>query len=68
MDKEKLLSHSVSNCIACAVEHTELQQAMPLRPLFRGENEENLYGPLEQVSAKEFARTHYDKINSLAVP
>jgi hypothetical protein len=67
MDKKSQQSHSVSNCIACAVEHTELQQAMPLRPLFRCENEENLHGPLEQVSAKEFARAHYDKINSLCL-
>lgn len=67
MDKKSQRSHSVSNCIACAVEHTELQQAMPLRPLFRCENEENLHGPLEQVSAKEFARAHFDKINSLCL-
>ena len=67
LDKNTKSSHSASKCIVCAVQNTELQHAMPMRPHFEAENEENLYGPLEKLSAKRFAKTKYDKINSLCL-
>ena len=42
LDKNTKSDHSVSNCIVCSVQHNELQKAMPMRPLFEPENEENL--------------------------
>ena len=38
-----------------------------MRPVFEPENKENLYGPHKQVSEKQFARAHFDKINSLCL-
>ena len=67
MDQQTQSRHSVSNCIACAVQNSKLQLSMPMRPVFKPENKENLYGPHKQVSEKQFARAHFDKINSLCL-
>ena len=34
---------------------------------FEPENKENFDGPYKQVSGKQFARAHFDKINSLCL-
>ena len=33
MDQQTQSRHSVSNCMACAVQHSKLQQSMPMRPV-----------------------------------
>ena len=48
MDKATQKSHSVSNCIACAVQHAQLQSSIPLKPVFIGKNDENVYGPFNK--------------------
>ena len=67
MDQQTQSRHSVSNCMACAVQHSKLQQSMPMRPVFEPENKENFNGPYKQVSGKQFARAHFDKINPLCL-
>ena len=67
MDKATQKSHSVSNCIACAVQHARLQNTIPLKPVFNGGNNVNLYGSFKQVSEKEFARTQFGKFNALCI-
>ena len=50
--------HSVSECIACAVNHTELQTAIPPKPVFNNENKElNSHGASKNMTEKEFANT-----------
>ena len=65
MDKKEQKCHSVSNCVACVVQHSDLQAAIPLKPVFMGENEENTYGPVKKVTERAFAQTHFSKFNSL---
>ena len=59
--------HSISNCIACAMNHEDLQAAIPLKPIFNYKGEENCYGASKKVATvteKEFVKTHFEKFNS----
>ena len=67
MDQLSQNDHSISNCIACAMNHEDLQAAIPLKPIFNYKDEENCYGASKKVATvteKEFVKTHFEKFNS----
>ena len=61
--------HSISNCIACAQQHADLQSAIPLKPIFLYKDviEENDHGDIEKMSGNKFANTHFSQFNSFCI-
>ena len=62
-------SHSISKCVACSIEHSSLQTAMPLKPLFvynvpTQSNFEKQGNSVDKLTGKQFVQQHYKQFDS----
>ena len=62
-------AHSISKCIACSIEHSSLQTAIPLKPLFVYNaptqcNIEDQGNSVDKLTGKQFVQRHYKQFDS----